>query len=66
MRHRYRSLFLHFECSALFYRASLLRDLKSDFQETQKQCREIRLSDWPKTLGCRLLDCVLRILSPLC
>ena len=37
----YRSLFLHFECNALFYRASFLQDLKRDFVETLPSCKEI-------------------------
>ena len=62
----YRSLFLHFECNALFYRASLLQDLKADFLQTQSLCREITLQTLPAGLRHRLADCVLRILAPLC
>lgn len=39
----YRSLFLHFECNVLFFRASLLRDLKRDFMEAQALCRGLRV-----------------------
>ena len=62
----YRSLFLHFECNALFYRASLLRDLKQDFEETLPLCKEITQQDLRKALHSRMLDSVLRIISPLC
>lgn len=62
----YRSLFLHFECNALFFRASLLRDLKRDFMETQALCREVRASDKRDTPHRRLADSVLRIIASLC
>ena len=62
----YRSLFLHFENNSLFYRASLLRDLKADFLATQEQCRERTLKDIGMSFGKWLLDGVLRIFAPLC
>lgn len=62
----YRSLFLHFECNALFYRASLLRDLKRDFEETLPLCKEITQQDLRKALHSRMVDSILRIISPLC
>lgn len=62
----YRSFFLHFECNALFYRASLLRDLKQDFEETLPLCKEITQQDLRKALRSRMLDSILRIISPLC
>lgn len=39
----YRNLFLHFENNSLFYHASLLDDVKADFLDTQKQCRQMEL-----------------------
>ena len=62
----YRSLFLHFENNSLFYRASLLKDLKSDFTETLKQCRERTLDDIGTGFWRWVLDGMLRILAPLC
>lgn len=62
----YRGLFLHFECNALFYRASLLRDLKTDMAETQAKCREITLQDLPKGIRHALANGILRIIAPLC
>lgn len=63
----YRSLFLHFENNSLFYWASLLKSLKSDFLDAQAQCHEMQLGEnvyinfwhW-------LLDGILRIFTPLC
>ena len=63
----YRSLFLHFENNSLFYRASLLEDLRADFLATQAQCREMELGKnvrpgfWHWTL-----DGILRLFAPLC
>ncbi len=37
----YRSLFLHFECSSIFYKADIINDLKADYLESQSVSREI-------------------------
>ena len=62
----YRSLFLHFENNALFYQASLLKDLKADFMATQEQCRERTLDNIGVSFGKWILDGMLRIFAPLC
>ena len=63
----YRSLFLHFENNALFYKASVLEELHRDFLATQRQCRDMVLGENVRVgPGSFLLDGVLRILSPLC
>lgn len=63
----YRSLFLHFENNALFYRASLLRRMEEDFLDTQARCREMRLGENVKVGFWRwTLDGILRVFTPLC
>ena len=62
----YRSLFLHFENNSLFYRASLLHDLKMDFEATQAKCTERTLDNIGKSFVKWLVDGVLRIFAPLC
>ncbi len=62
----YRSLFLHFENNSLFYRASLLDDLKADFLATQEKCRERTMDNIGTSFGKWLIDGVLRIFAPLC
>lgn len=62
----YRSLFLHFECNALFYQASLLKDLKRDMMETQSKSIQRKLNDKKKTIGKRMVDSIKRIIAPLC
>lgn len=63
----YRSLFLHFENNSLFYGASLLADLKADFEATQAQCRQMVLGhNVRESFGSWLVNGVLRLFAPLC
>ncbi len=63
----YRSLFLHFENNSLFYRASILEDVKADFLATQGKCREMKLGENVKVgFWHWMVDGVLRIFAPLC
>ena len=61
----YRSLFLHFECNALFYKGTMVEKAKEDFLTTQKSCRQIRKSDVQKGFFHNLIDNFLRSLAPL-
>lgn len=61
----YRSLFLHYECNALFYNASLLKDLKEDFERTMEVSRERTLDDEKNGLVHYLINNILRIFAPL-
>lgn len=62
----YRSLFLHFENNSLFYRASLLDGLKTDFLTTQEKSVERTLENVGNSFGKWLIDGILRIFAPLC
>lgn len=62
----YRSLFLHFECSSVFYKSAVNENLKADFLETQSECRERKLSDEKTGLLHKIINAVLRIFAPLC
>ena len=53
----YRSLFLHFECSSIFY--------KADYLESQSVSRERFADDIKRGIFHRLLDSVLRVAAPL-
>lgn len=61
----YRSLYLHYECNALFYRASILIELKEDFAASMKVSRERTL--WQENRGVlhRIVNGTLRIFAPL-
>ena len=62
----YRSLFLHFECNSVFYKSSVLKCLKNDFEETKEKCKEIKEENINKKFLHRTLDAILRIFAPLC
>ena len=44
----YRSLYLHFECAAYFYRNPVVQEVEQDFEETLKVCQEITLESCRK------------------
>ena len=62
----YRSLFLHFENNSLFYRASLLADLKADYLATQAKCVERTCENIDRGFWHWMVDGILRIFAPLC
>ena len=61
----YRSLFLHFECNAIFYKTDMIPELKRDFLDTQRECVEKTVADTKKGLLCKLGDNLLRVIAPL-
>lgn len=61
----YRSLFLHFECNSVFYKADIIDDLKNDFINTESECREVMSSDIKKGMLYRFGNNVLRVFAPL-
>ncbi len=61
----YRSLYLHFECNALYYHASLLKDLKKDFINTISSSVERTMEQENTKFIYRLFDHVLRVFAPL-
>ena len=61
----YRSLFLHFECNSIFYKADIIENLKLDFLNTQKESIERTLSDIARGPLNNLINNFLRIIAPL-
>jgi cardiolipin synthase len=61
----YRSLFLHFECNAIFYKTDMIPELKQDFLDTQRECVEKTVADTKKGLLRKLGDNLLRVIAPL-
>lgn len=62
----YRSLYLHFECAVWMYNAPSVHEMKNDFMDTLKVCRQITPNDfisikWHSYLA----GAVLRIFAPL-
>lgn len=62
----YRSLFLHFENNTLFYKSSIIKDLKADYLNTQEKCVERNKENTKGGFIKFLVDGVLRIFAPLC
>lgn len=61
----YRSFFLHFECNTLFYKVSLLKDLKDDMINTAKKCKKIKVEDTKTNFISLTINAILRIVAPL-
>ncbi len=62
----YRSLYHHFECAALIYKADAIRDIKRDFADTQALSHEITLADVKREkLLTRIAGVILKIIAPL-
>ena len=61
----FRSLYLHFECGVCLYQTSTLADIKTDFQKTLDDCREITQSDCKKGLFVAFWQSVCRLFAPL-
>ena len=62
----YRSLYLHFECAAVFYHSHIVLDIKKDFIKSLEKCVEITLEDCRKRpLFKRIVSGFLRLFAPL-
>ena len=61
----YRSLYLHYECNALFFKASILSDLKKDFEASMEVSRERTLQEENRGLVHSVINEILRIFAPL-
>lgn len=61
----YRSLFLHYECNSLFYKADIVADVKKDYLDTLKECTQRTVADMRKGALHRLMDNFLRLIAPL-
>lgn len=62
----YRSLYLHFECSALLYGGKVLEDIRADMEEIQRESAPVALEDCRAGFLGTLHSAVLRLLAPLC
>lgn len=61
----YRSLFLHFECNAVFYKADIIADLKQDYLHTESESVERTLEDVKNGVLYNLGNNFLRVIAPL-
>ena len=61
----YRSLHLHFECGALLYQTSSIKEIKKDISETLEISKQITLKDTKIGLFRSLQRAVLKLFAPL-
>ncbi|CCZ03587.1 putative uncharacterized protein [Eubacterium sp. CAG:603] len=61
----YRSLYLHFECGTYMYKTSAIQPLKEDCLETFEKSYQVTLEDRKQRIIGRIIDALLRVLSPL-
>lgn len=61
----YRSLFLHFECNAVFYKADIIGELKKDYLATEAESVERTLNDGRPGVWSRIGTNFLRVFAPL-
>lgn len=62
----YRSYYLHFECGVLIYKSSIIKDMKQDYIDTLKDCREVTLKDCRDTPAVvRLVRAILNLFAPM-
>ncbi len=62
----FRSLYLHFECAAFFYRNPVITQIEEDYQNTLRQCQRITLEDCQRYgVLKKYAGRVLRIVAPL-
>ena len=61
----YRSLVHHFENGVWMYRHDVLREIKSDFENTMKQCIFMNEEPVKDTLGKRFVRALVRVFSPM-
>ena len=62
----YRSLYLHFECSAYMEGVPAVADVLRDFHSTQEKCKQVTLQDVNRRkLTSRLAGAILKVIAPL-
>ena len=62
----YRSLYLHFECSALLYGGQVLEEIRADFASIEGESELVQLEDCRTGFLGTLHSSILRLLAPLC
>lgn len=62
----FRSLFLHYECGALFYQHPVISEIKKDFDETMEQSQCMAREDYNRLSPFKRLEgWILRIIAPI-
>lgn len=62
----YRSLFLHFECGAVFSSKDVVKDMEDDFLSAVKESKLITLADWQKrNVFSKIFTFLVKIFAPM-
>jgi len=61
----YRSLYLNFECATLFYKSSVIKDVKKDALNTIEESKQIAPRDLKYNFWNEFFDAVLHLFAPL-
>ena len=64
----YRSLYLHFECAALFYQSGIVEEIKADTLKTIGQSREVEMHTYTnrrRRVKDEVMDSLLHLFAPL-
>ncbi|MCR4903573.1 MAG: cardiolipin synthase [Butyrivibrio sp.] len=62
----YRSFYHHFENGIFMYDTEILKDIKTDFEETFKECNEVTLEySGAQKRRTMLWECIMRLVAPL-
>ena len=62
----FRSLYLHFECAAYFYKHPVVAQVEDDYQKTLEKCQEITIADCRNfPFFKRFMGKALRLFAPL-
>jgi len=62
----YRSFYHHFECATYMHSVSCISDMKADYDETLKKCKEVTPETVKKTkLGVKLAGALMKAIAPL-
>lgn len=60
----FRSLYLHFECGAVFYKNNVVSEVKNDFLQMFPICNEITLKECTPRPAMKLFQDILRLFAP--
>lgn len=61
----FRSLYMHFECGAMFYKTDSVLSVRDDFVKTLEVCREVTAEDCKANIFVRIFRSILRLFAPI-
>ena len=61
----FRSLYLHFECGAVFYDTPVVADVKRDFLDTLEVCHRVSIEECKRNIFVELCRFIVRLFAPM-